>query len=39
VQAASRSRLREFLGVWHAALERSRTTRARWSLDVDPLDF
>jgi primosomal protein N' (replication factor Y) len=38
VQCASRARLREFLGHWRQALA-SRSTRARWSLDVDPLDF
>jgi len=39
VQAASRSRLRDFLGAWHDTLARSLTTRARWSIDVDPLEF
>ena len=38
VQCASRARLREFLGHWQQALAAS-STRARWSLDVDPLDF
>ena len=39
VQAASRQHLRDFLGAWHDALARSLTTRARWSIDVDPLEF
>jgi primosomal protein N' (replication factor Y) len=39
VQAASRQRLRDFLGAWHDALAHSLTTRARWSIDVDPLEF
>jgi primosomal protein N' (replication factor Y) len=39
VQAASRSRLREFLGAWHEALTTSAATPARWSIDVDPLEF
>jgi len=39
VQATSRQRLRDFLGAWHDALARSPTTRARWSIDVDPLEF
>jgi primosomal protein N' (replication factor Y) len=38
VQCASRARLREFLGHWRQALA-ARSSRARWSLDVDPLDF
>jgi primosomal protein N' (replication factor Y) len=39
VQSASRGRLREFLGAWRDALEELRSTRARWSIDVDPLEF
>jgi primosomal protein N' (replication factor Y) len=39
VQSDSRQRLRDFLGAWHAALTRARATPARWSLDVDPLEF
>jgi primosomal protein N' (replication factor Y) len=39
VQSASRSRLREFLGSWRDALASALTTRARWSIDVDPLEF
>ena len=39
VQSASRPRLRDFLSAWHGALSAIRATRARWSLDVDPIDF
>jgi primosomal protein N' (replication factor Y) len=39
VQSPSRRALQDFLGAWRAILSRARTTRARWSLDVDPLDF
>ena len=39
VQSSARERLREFLGAWHDALANSRVTRARWTLDVDPLEF
>lgn len=39
VQSESRQRLRDFLGAWHAALAQARATPARWSLDVDPLEF
>jgi primosomal protein N' (replication factor Y) len=39
VQSSERERLREFLSAWRAALADSNTTRARWTLDVDPLDF
>jgi primosomal protein N' (replication factor Y) len=39
VQSASRGRLREFLGAWRDALASSLSTRARWSIDVDPLEF
>ena len=39
VQSAERERLREFLGAWQAALAGTRATRARWTLDVDPLEF
>jgi primosomal protein N' (replication factor Y) len=39
VQSASRSRLRNFLDAWHNALASSAPTRARWSIDVDPLEF
>jgi primosomal protein N' (replication factor Y) len=39
VQSDSRQRLRDFLGAWHSALAQARATPARWSLDVDPLEF
>ncbi len=39
VQSASRPALRDFLGEWQEALAGERATRARWSLDVDPLEF
>jgi primosomal protein N' (replication factor Y) len=39
VQASEREHLREFLAAWRAALVDSATTRARWTLDVDPLEF
>ena len=39
VQSASRSRLRDFLGKWYERLSSAPSTRARWSLDVDPVEF
>jgi primosomal protein N' (replication factor Y) len=39
VQSTSRQRLRAFVASWHGVLSQARATRARWSLDVDPLDF
>ncbi len=39
VQSESRQKLRAFLAAWHGALSGARATRARWSLDVDPLEF
>jgi primosomal protein N' (replication factor Y) len=39
VQSASRPALREFLGAWQAVLAASGSARARWTLDVDPLEF
>lgn len=39
VQSASRTRLQQFLSAWHARLSEKRSARARWSLDVDPLEF
>jgi primosomal protein N' (replication factor Y) len=39
VQSTSRSRLRDFLDAWHNTLASSAPTRARWSIDVDPLEF
>jgi primosomal protein N' (replication factor Y) len=39
VQAESRSQLQEFLARWHAKLSAEPSSPARWSLDVDPLEF
>ena len=39
VQSASRRTLQAFLARWMAALRRAKTSRVRWSLDVDPLEF
>ena len=39
VQSESRQQLRAFIEAWHGSLAGARATRARWSLDVDPLDF
>jgi primosomal protein N' (replication factor Y) len=39
VQSASRRRLREFLDAWRDTLASSVSTRARWAIDVDPLEF
>lgn len=39
VQSALRSELQQFLTVWHAELSSQRSHAARWSLDVDPLEF
>jgi primosomal protein N' (replication factor Y) len=39
VQAVSRSRLQDFLGEWFARLSAATSTRARWVLDVDPVEF
>ncbi|MGQ0751042.1 MAG: primosomal protein N' [Betaproteobacteria bacterium] len=39
VQSASRRRLQDFLAAWQKALAQERSNRARWSLDVDPLEF
>jgi len=40
VQCASRAALQAFLSAWHARLvDQPQKTRARWSLDVDPLEF
>ena len=38
VQSASRPVLHRFLRAWYAGLSQQRASRARWSLDVDPLD-
>ncbi|MBX9810767.1 MAG: primosomal protein N' [Burkholderiales bacterium] len=39
VQSDSRAELQSFLSAWHARLAEVRSTSARWSLDVDPLEF
>jgi primosomal protein N' (replication factor Y) len=39
VQSPVRERLREFLRAWREVLAASAVTRARWTLDVDPLEF
>lgn len=39
VQASSRSRLRRFLNDWYPLLVTGASSAARWSLDVDPLEF
>ena len=39
VQARSRVGLRTFLNAWRPLLADAESTPARWSLDVDPLDF
>jgi primosomal protein N' (replication factor Y) len=39
VQARSRAGLRAFLNAWRPLLADTESTPARWSLDVDPLDF
>lgn len=39
VQSSSRARLRRFLNDWHPLLATGSSSAARWSLDVDPLEF
>lgn len=39
VQSASRGELQQFLSAWCGELARARSAPARWSLDVDPLEF
>jgi primosomal protein N' (replication factor Y) len=39
VQSDSRARLQNFLSDWHEKLAAETSRRARWSLDVDPLEF
>jgi primosomal protein N' (replication factor Y) len=39
VQSASRAALRVFLAEWRTRIEAIRPRIARWSLDVDPLEF
>ena len=39
VQSSSRARLQAFLAAWLERLSKSPSTSARWSLDVDPIEF
>lgn len=39
VQSDSRARLQTFLSAWYEKLAAETSRRARWSLDVDPLEF
>ncbi len=39
VQSASRNRLQRFLAGWRLRLAEKKTSAARWSIDVDPLDL
>ncbi len=39
VQSASRRALQGFLAKWHAQLAAEKSSRARWSIDVDPLEL
>jgi len=39
VQSRTRAELRTFLNAWQPLLTGTKSTAARWSLDVDPLDF
>ena len=39
VQSRTRAELRAFLNAWQPLLAGTKSTAARWSLDVDPLDF
>ncbi len=39
VQSSSRNRLQRFLAAWHDALSEKKASAARWSIDVDPLEF
>ncbi len=39
VQSGSRNRLQKFLAAWRDALSEKRASAARWSIDVDPLEF
>ena len=39
VQSESRRALQDFLAAWQAELAQERASRARWSLDIDPLEF
>ena len=39
VQSANRNRLQKFLAAWRVALTEKNPSRARWSMDVDPLEL
>jgi primosomal protein N' (replication factor Y) (superfamily II helicase) len=39
VQCSSRQILQSFLSKWHKQLAAQRSSRARWSIDVDPLEL
>jgi len=39
VQSRSRTELRAFLNAWQPQLANTKSTAARWSLDVDPVEF
>ena len=39
VQCATRNRLQRFLAAWRATLADKRASSARWSIDVDPLEW
>jgi primosomal protein N' (replication factor Y) len=39
VQSGSRRTLQDFLAAWQTELAQERASRARWSLDIDPLEF
>lgn len=39
VQSSSRNRLQRFLAAWRAVLSEQKASAARWSIDVDPLDW
>ena len=39
VQSSSRNRLQRFLAAWRDALSEKKASAARWSIDVDPLEF
>ena len=39
VQTSKRSRLLRFASAWHARLARDKPSIARWSMDIDPIEF
>jgi primosomal protein N' (replication factor Y) len=39
VQSSSRGALQAFLAAWHAILSAQQSGKARWYLDVDPIEF